>query len=107
MRTLDFIYGIHHSGLNVTVRRGYKWAEVNIGEEVILSTKGVPNEGDYRKAIIRAITIKPFNLITSREITLEHDPLCTTPDGLLTAMQRAYPDFKEDDVCVLLTYEKN
>jgi len=104
MRTLDFINGTHYRGLNVTVRKGYKWADVKIGEEVLLTTEGIPNEG-ICKAVIRMIQIKPFNLISNRDIVLEHDPLCTTLNGLLPAMQRAYPDFKEDDVCTLLTYE--
>lgn len=105
MRTLDFLVGEHHGGLNVTVRRGYKWADLKVGEVVALATAGVLNsEPDFTKAVIYSVTVKSFFTIQAHEIAQEHDPDCRNMVGLLAAMERAYPDFTQEDVCVIVGY---
>jgi hypothetical protein len=99
---LDFLNGVHHPGENVTVRRGYKWANRKIGELVRLTTEG-KDTGMF--AFIRKIIIKPFWMIEDSEIQKEHDSECRTKEGLLAAMKKAYGDFRQTEPCVLLTYE--
>ena len=105
MRQLDFKNGVHHVGLNTTVRRGYKWANLNLGETVQLCTNGVPNEKDFVTATIVSLSVRTFSTIIGQDIEAEHDPDCRTYEGLKEAMIRAYgEDFKTSDPCVIIDY---
>lgn len=101
MRTLDFIDCTQRRFTNVTVRRGYKWADLKIGDVIPITDKG---QDTGKNALIRQITIKPFTDIKGSELKREHDPTCTKRSGLLKAMKRAYPDFLPSEPVVLITY---
>lgn len=104
MMTLDFLTGVHRDGVNVTVRRGSKWAN-SIGQVVLLSTNGKPNtEKGWTMAKIFAYTAKAFKDITPDDIQDEHDPECRTIDGLRAFMEKAYSGFQETDMCLILRY---
>ncbi len=105
MRSLDFLNGVHNRWRNVTVRRGYKWADLKIGERVCLTTKGELNDYPYDVAFIRSVTIKPFSDIKQHELKKEHDPTCKDRSGLFRAMKKAYPNFWKEEVVVLIEYQ--
>jgi hypothetical protein len=105
MRSLDFLNGTHNRWRNVTVRRGYKWANLKIGEMVYLTTDGIMNDFPYDIAIIRAITIKPFADIKQDELKREHDPSCRDRAGLFRTMRKIYPDFQKQEVVTIIEYQ--
>lgn len=101
MRQMDFLNGIQNPWTNVTVRRGYKWADLKIGEEIELTDKKASIGLIGRVA---QVTVKIFKNIKAVELKREHDPLCRGRKGLLRAMKLAYPDFREDEVVTIVTY---
>lgn len=101
MRQLDFMAFIQNRWTNVTVRRGYKWADLRIGEEVALTSNG-HETGLIGK--VKEIRILAFRDIRKDDLKFEHDPTCRTRTGLLREMRRAYPDFSEGEPVVLVTY---
>jgi len=100
MRTMDFLNYTQRPFTNVTVRRGYKWANLKVGEMIMLSDNGNPIEG----ATIRQILVKKFSDIKTEDIKREHDSYCTTRNHLFRAMRVAYPDFSMDEVVTIVTY---
>ena len=92
---LKFLNPVHKAGKNITVRRGTKW--VNLNAAVV--------EGLTRSA--RPITTKVMRFcdIEDKDIKNEHDPKCQNKEGLLVAMEKAYPDFDPREICTLVEYE--
>jgi hypothetical protein len=101
MREMDFVNGIQNPWTNVTVRRGYKWADLRIGEMIELLDKKIPMG---LKGIISQVTVKRFKDIKVHELRREHDRLCRSRTGLLRTMKSIYPDFSVDDVVTIVTY---
>jgi hypothetical protein len=101
MRVMDFLNYTHRRGTNVTVRRGYKWAGLIIGQIIQLTNNGTP----VAYAEVEQVLVKAFSDIKPEDIRREHDPSCTNKRGLLKAMLRAYPNFyKYDDAVTIVTY---
>ncbi len=92
---LKFLNPVHHVGQNVSVRKGLKWA----------SQKAAVVEGLVRCARPIKTKIMRFCDLENRDIKNEHDPKCKNKEGLLAAMEKAYPDFDPREICVLVEYE--
>lgn len=105
MRKMDFINCMHHPGINLTVRRGYKWADLKVGEGIRILDNGKPSRIYEFPAIVTELRVKRFYDITQDEMHFEHDPECIDIDGLTKAMRKAYRDFSPGDVCTLVFYE--
>jgi hypothetical protein len=79
-----------HSGFNVTVRRGTKYArDLEIGE--MIKFENLQGEligsGSVRQFIAGAIEDLPQQILN-----FEHDPKCRTMSGLIEVLQNCYDD---------------
>lgn len=81
-KKLKFSNPVFHKGLNLTVRRGTKWASEEF-ERVI---------------------VKRFCDIEPSEIKCEHDPKCRTKQGLLKELKRVYENFSEKEIVTLVYF---
>lgn len=100
-RLLLFSNPVFHSGINVTVRNGYKWADalgniVNVGD-----TDGL---ADLRPAHILGVLTTKLNKIPESILAQGHDPSCRTLDGIITEMKRVYGDDLADDAPVTVLF---
>ena len=94
LRTLLFSNPTFHSGINVTCRNGYKWADA-MGELVkVEDTDGIV---EWRYGHILGVMTVKLNKIPECILSLEHDPNCRTTDGIITEMKRVYGDELKDD----------
>jgi hypothetical protein len=91
MYTLEFNNHVHsRTDPNTTVRLGTKWADrLDIGDQVVLTTpqgkRPIPAEitGVYQ------YLLGDIPLWLARR---EHDPACRDYDGLVSALNQAYPN---------------
>jgi len=97
LKIIHFNNPVFHDGINCTVRRGYKWADLKIGEEILLN-------GDKR-AIVKKLLICRFNEIKEKDISCEHDPECRTIDGLLSTLSKLYSNFSNNSVVTVIYFE--
>jgi hypothetical protein len=79
-----------HSGLNVTVRRGLKYAHtLEINEEVDMrNLAGEP----LGKAKVQCMYVGPIEYIPESFLKDEHDPKCSKIGGLIEVLQNCYDD---------------
>lgn len=105
MKNLLFKNPVFHKGVNLTVRRGIKWAMVPVGTEInILETDSyILNE----TGIITKVMVMPFWDIEERMLKEEHDPCCTNYKGLQEIMKEVYEDFSVNEVITLLYFTIN
>lgn len=105
MHDLLFLNPVLNKGVNVTVRRGTKWADkAVVGDEVLIFETGKMDHC-FGKAEIIGLACLPCNMIPAEWLMLEHDATCKTQHGLEKAMKRAYPNFKSDDIVTVLLFE--
>ena len=93
MEQLMFGVNEFQPGLNVTVRRGTKWAlkfAQGVREVELADVYGKPL-GLTGKIV--AVRTCDFLGIPATWLQLEHDSSCMDLNGLLFAMRTAYPDF--------------
>lgn len=98
-KALKFSNPIFQRGVNLTVRKGLKWAG-KLGKVCLCDANNVIHE--YGKIIIT--TTRHFNELEERDLHLEHDPKCQTIEGLAKVMREVYPDFQEDDIVTLVYF---
>ncbi len=93
--TLEFLNPEWHCGDNVTIRLGDKWLKKSfVGQVVNVKRTGL--EEILATGIIDEVRLCPFKDVSLHDLWAEHDPDCRTPNGLVNAMLRAYPDFTLD-----------
>jgi len=97
LKIIHFNKPVFHDGTNCTVRYGYKWANLRIGEEILLN-------GDKR-ASIKKLLICRFNEIKERDISCEHDPECRTIDGLFNTLSKVYPKFSNNSIVTVIYFK--
>jgi len=101
-KRLLFSNPIFHTGINVTVRSGYKWAD-SLNEIVeVGDTDGL---ADLRSAHILGVLTTKLNKIPESILAQEHDPSCRTLDGIITEMKRVYGDIADDAPVTVLFFE--
>ena len=101
--TLLFDKPVFHSGINVTCRNGYKWAQ-EMGS--IVNVRDTDGTTDYGLAHILGIMTVKLNKIPECVLTLEHDSNCQTLDGIITEMKNIYgQDLKEDAPTTVVFFE--
>lgn len=90
-------------GINLTTRKGIKWA--------VVWDKFVPVAETGKEAIelgtaeIIETKVVPFDSIRDGMLKDEHDPSCRTWGGLLIEMQRVYPTFSDGEVVTLVYFK--
>ena len=102
---LQFINPQWHYGSNTTVRLGLKWHDkAAVGDIVEIVRTGyesmVLSEGEI--TCIRAVPFMELPIFTLIE---EHDRECSSYQGLIHAMLRAYPEFTLDSYVTLLIFK--
>lgn len=103
-RRLDFLTPVFHSGANLTVRNGLKWADVQPGQNLDVYQTGAPATEPELLATVISAEVKTRDSLTDADLTNEHDPSCRTVAGLNAAMEAAYgPNW--GPCIVLLTFD--
>ena len=97
LKTIHFNNPIFHDGINCTVRHGYKWADLKIGEEILLN--------EIRRAVVKKLLICRFGELKKRDLSCEHDPNCRTVDGLFNALSEIYPGFSNNSVVTVIYFK--
>ena len=97
---LKFKNHVFKEGINITVRRGVKWAnesKAQIEAEENQVTRPVP----IRTYVMR---FKDLNEIM---IANEHDPKCRKVDGLLEVMKNVYPGFDPKEIVTIVEWDND
>lgn len=103
---LLFLNPTFHECENVTVRKGIKWANA-FGENPEEQHPIFPTNDQTKlsgMAYILEADVKRFCNLTNEDISKEHDESCHNYQGLLKAMEAAYPDFTETDLVTVLHF---
>lgn len=85
----------------VTVRRGTKWLNTD-GQRIVVRETGT--ETDLATGYIQTTAAFPLNEVPQSLLDDEHDPQCRTPEGLMAAMVRAYPDITPDETVTVVVF---
>jgi len=99
MKTIHFKTPKYRDSINCTVRLGYKWADLKIGEKILLNGE--------QQAVVKKLLICRFNEIRERDILCEHDPKCRTIDGLFNTLSEIYPNFSNNSIVTIIYFELN
>jgi hypothetical protein len=96
-----------------TVRKGNKWLSASGRVEirqVLPGNQGVRVPVEDHPCLGRGQIIKtfmlPFSKLSPQVVEENHVASARTRQGLLEAMQEAYPDFREDDLCTVIYYQR-
>lgn len=104
---LLFTNPVFISGVNLTCRKGDKWANAKEpkGGFPIVNT-ATPDQivGYAYDTFTESWTFKDLKEFEGL-LTQEHDPECQTYDGLLKKMKEVYPDFTEEDEVTMLYFK--
>jgi len=95
-RNIQFQNPVFHKGLNCTVRRGYKWANLKIGEVVLLN--------ETKEAVIEKLLVARFGDVKNEDIEYEHDPICRRKESLFKVLSEIYPNFTWDTVITIIYF---
>lgn len=108
LKQLLFSNPVFHDGINVTVRRGYKWADA-MGEIVnVMDTDnvGLTAGGAPAMAQVLGVLVTKLNTIPESILVHEHDPTCRTLHGIAKEMRNVYgDDVKDDEPVTVLFFE--
>lgn len=117
MKTLRFTNNIHNTEsvevpghgpmiVSFTVRRGLKWADLQIGEELFICG---PTEESAPAVMARVFDVKVMIfkdlLHYNKMLELHHDPACKTYPGLHRAMKTCYDGFLQHEIVTLVFYQ--
>lgn len=103
IRTLLFLNPTIQPGLNLTVRKGDKWADLQVGDVLRVARTGADDETLAFVEVEAALPTR-FGDLTQRHLIAEHDPNCREPAGLRGAMEAAYGEISYDDEVILLFF---
>jgi hypothetical protein len=99
---LLFINPMMHGRLNVTVRKGDKWCKALPGDRLSIRATAQPGNEIGEAEVLMAVPWHDSLNIPPAWLKYEHDPSCTTQEGLNSAMDQAYPDgWVEEGVTIL------
>jgi len=119
MRTLLFKNNVHNTeavdmpgreatAVNLTVRKGLKWADLQEGDTVEVRETGAeePCIGGAVTAKIFDVKVMSFNDLMNypRMLLLEHDPDCQNYAGLFKTMKGVYDGFLQHELVTLVFY---
>jgi len=122
MRTLLFKNNVHSTkpieipgedkprAVNLTVRKGLKWADLKVGDTIEVCETGKQPEvtcGNQVWATIYDVKVMSFADLMNykRLLKLEHDPHCQTYFDLFEEMRRVYDGFLQHELVTLVMYE--
>ena len=96
--TMRFSNPTFNDDINVTVRRGIKWAHTK-GSAIALV-----NKEEAIPICITASKIVRFTDISTEDLALEHDPSCRDFAGLLETMKKLYSRFDEMELVTVVYF---
>ena len=96
---MNFKKPVFHPGMNTTVRRGGKWADLKPGMLLRIAVDG----GTIDVPVCRVLLSK-FGYLHEADVRDEHDPACRSLTGLLDEMCRCYHGFGLQDDIVAVTF---
>jgi hypothetical protein len=103
LKTLLFSNPVFHTGLNVTCRNGFKWAE---SLNQVVEVRDTDETTNYGLGYISGVLTLPLNQIPEEILKFEHDPSCRTSEGIITEMRNVYGEgLKEDSPTTVLFFE--
>ena len=108
MKTVHFISGTFHPGLNITVRRGLAWSQKGLlpGETIILCVcPGGHNHTVIGQARVAFVMVAQVAGIPDELIAYEHEASCRTKEGLLAAMSRVFGEVRSDEIMTVIGFE--
>lgn len=120
MRTLLFKNNVHNTepveipghdprAVNLTVRKGLKWSDLQVGDIVELQETDNPPKTDEEVCLAEVYDVKvmTFNDLINygKMLKLEHDPECRNYQGLFQVMRRVYDGFLQHELVTLVFYE--
>ena len=83
------------AGVNVTVRHGFRWAHLQPGEVVALSSmERVP----LAHAVVLEVQVMRFDQLRDSDVAQEHDPRCRDREGLRADLS-LYAGYYVSDSC--------
>lgn len=95
---MDFKNPVFNPGINCTVRLGEKWKnELNIG--------GVLSFTTGEKARVKFLYVCRFSDLVDTDLFYEHDPKCTTCEGLWEVLKGVYPGIQQGSVVTVVYFE--
>lgn len=101
MQEIKFKKPKFRKGLNVTVRKGTKWAErigqVKEGKPFVVLEMFDENKNEIGFLFPWDVIIRNFGQVRYRHLIFEHDPNCRTVEGFKKVMQDIYGEIKEDE----------
>ena len=104
--------------INLTTRKGEKWGELHIGDSIYLRQAG--QEDRTLRATVLGVITGPFNMLCEMShrdtvgenppevpiLTYAFNPNNRTPEGMLSAMRRAYGDsFAENEISTFVLFQ--
>lgn len=92
---------VFNDGLNVTVRKGVKWATVSGEVDIVETGREMVVLG---KGEVVDVKVMPFDSIYDSMIRDEHDPSCRTWHGLYKGMLTAYPNFIPEELVTIIYF---
>ena len=128
-RTLLFQNNVHNTepveipgheprAVNLTVRKGLKWADLKAGDIIELREIGMlsepgrpaslkPAPGNEVTATVYDVKVMSFADLMNypRMLKLEHDPKCQNYTGLFETMRKVYDGFLQHELVTLVYYE--
>ena len=96
-KIMQFRNPIFHNGINCTVRRGYKWANLKIGEKILLNTG--------EEVTIEKLIVCRYKDIKKSDLKYEHDPNCRVKTGLFKTLCDIYPNFDMNTVVTIVYFK--
>ena len=122
MRTLLFKNNVHSTekieipgedeprAVNLTVRKGLKWADLKVGDTVQVCETGKQVEvtcSNQVWATIYDVKVLTFNDLMNYERLLQllNDPECRNYKGLFEIMRKVYDGFLQHELVTLVFYE--
>jgi hypothetical protein len=107
-RIMYFKDASFHPGLNMTLRRGPKWADLKPGDQISLSAE---DPGDslltiiLKKVEVVATWEGPFGDLPDAWLRFEHSPACRDREELKVCMDAIYGNgSKWEDECVAILF---
>lgn len=101
---MEFVNPVFNHGLNTTVRRGDKWADLRPGSVFELrAVKGLSQTRLWNVEVIRVVVAR-FADLEAHDLIHEHDTKCRTVAGLHEEMCKIYSGFRRHETVTVITF---
>lgn len=120
MLNLEFQTPVFNEGEpNITVRRGTKWADKLLGDNVrstmtlgtakpvadtLVNIFDVRAQAVVGAALVESVTVVEFSALTDHDLRNHPREECQTVGGLFEVLSAVYPDFQGDELVTIITF---